>query len=571
MRVCLLMARRLRSTPRRVLDRLRRSGRPDRVGGEDPSQAPRPVVRRDPVPELAPPPDVQHVVLVEGIPMEFGGRTASILAKCRTLYEQGGLRSVVLVRNHSHTLPRAIEGMRRRGQLGEGVEVRWLMDAYPDGTEAVPPAAVTREAEGDLEASGWVRRGRNLVRYAEDGTPLVLRRFVEGALEHEDHFDADGERIRREEYDREGRLRRTMLWDPGEATAREHVFHRRNGGPMYAQTFRPPKRPGGKPQEESVTFFDEDGNVESRQDGTLTPVVHRALDALSGGHPTIVAVEARQADDDVLDYRRDHVRTVFVAHNSHLRSTSSPLDDLRSTFRKLFRHLDTMGAMVFLTDSQRAEAEALVGRRDNVWVMPHAAPGAATHTEVERDPRLVIMMGRLASQKRTDHGIRAFVEVLEQHPDARLEIYGEGVRRAELQQLIEELGVRHAVSLEGFTNQPGREYRRATLCLQSSRFEGAPMVFVEALRQECPIVSYDIRYGPADIVDHGVNGFLVPDGDIPGLAQRTAQVLGDPELAASLRAGCAGVDGRFGQEAFAARWFELFRALDADMPDSVRR
>ena len=570
------MVRTPRSTPRRLLDRLRRSLRPREARPAPPAATatsattpPRPVKRRDPVPELLPPPDVLHVVVVEGIPMEFGGRTASILAKCRTLHELGGIRSVVLVRNHAHTLPRAVEGMRRRGQLGDGVEVRWLMDAYPDATEPVDPPAPTRETERDLEARGWTRQGRNLV-HRVDGVPQELRRFRDGALEHVDDFDAEGRRVRRDEYDATGRLRRTLRWDAGDGTVLEQVFYRRNGAPMYAVTLAPPGRPGGRPREVSVTFFDESGEVDETQEGSMTPVVHRALDALTAGRPTILAVEARQADQDLVGYRRDHVRTCFVAHNSHLQTADSELDDLRGSFRRLFRHLDTMGAMVFLTDSQRADAEALLGRRDTFWVMPHAAPGRATHTEVERDPRLVIMMGRLAGQKRTDHGIRAFAKVLEQVPDARLEIYGEGVRRAELQQLIDDLGVAGSVTLQGFTQQPGREYRRATLCLQSSRFEGAPMVFVEALRQACPIVSYDIRYGPADIIDHGVNGFLVPDGDIEGLAARTVQVLRDPGLARRLSDGCAGVDERFGQEAFAARWFHLFRTLYEDMPASVR-
>ena len=522
------------------------------------------------MPELLPPPDVLHVVLVEGIPMEFGGRTASILAKCRTLYEQGGVRSVVLVRNHAHTLPRAVEGMRRRGQLGEGVEIRWLMDAYPDTTEPVDPPPPTRETPADLEARGWVRAGRGLVHRVE-GVPQELRRFRDGALEHVDHYDADGHRVRREEYDATGRLRRTLRWEPGGSAPVEHVYHRRNGLPLYALAFDPPRGEGERPRLGTVTLFDEAGEVETTQAGSLAPVVHRALDALTDHRPTVLAVEARQVDRDVVGYRRDHVRTCFVAHNSHLRTASSELDDLRGSFRRLFTHLDAVDAMVFLTDSQRADAEALLGRRDTFWVMPHAAPGSATHTDVERDPRLVIMMGRLAGQKRTDHGIRAFAQVLEQVPDARLSIYGEGSRRTELQQLIDDLGVAGSVTLEGFTQQPGREYRRATLCLQSSRFEGAPMVFVEALRQACPIISYDIRYGPADIIDHGTNGFLVPDGDIDGLAARTVQVLQDPELARALSQGCAGVDERFGQEAFAARWFHLFRTLYEDMPASARR
>ncbi|WP_192796644.1 glycosyltransferase [Serinicoccus kebangsaanensis] len=567
------MVGRLRSTPRRVVSRVLRSLRsratePDHADAVQ-TPAPPPGARRGGVPELSPPPDVLHVVLVEGIPLEFGGRTASILSKCRTLYELGGIRSVVLVRNHAHTLPRAIEGMRRRGQLSEGVEIRWLMDAYPDATESAGPAAPTLETAADLERAGWVAKGGNLVEEV-DGRPVRLRRFRDDALDHEHHFDDQGYRVRRDEFDHTGRLRRTIRWEPGVPSPSEQVFYRRNGRPMYSVEFSPPPQVGSRAVEESVTVYDEDGRPESTRRGTMTPIVHRALDAVIGTRPTILAVEARQADADALAYTRDHVRTCFVAHNSHLKTASSDLDEVRAPFRRLFRRQDSMGAMVFLTERQRADAEAYLGRQDTFWVMPHAAPGQATHADVQPDPDLVIMMGRLADQKRTDHGIRAFAAVVEQLPGARLEIFGEGERRAELQQLIDDLGLQDSVSLQGFTTQPGREYRRATLVLQSSKFEGAPIVFVEALRQQCPIVSYDIRYGPADIIDHGVNGFLVEDADIDGLAERVVQVLSDPDLAASLRAGCAGVDERFGERAFAARWFELFRSLYAQMPPSVR-
>ena len=138
-------------------------------------------------------------------------------------------------------------------------------------------------------------------------------------------------------------------------------------------------------------------------------------------------------------------------------------------------------------------------------------------------------------------------------------VAAEDTRR--LRKLVDRLGVREAVTFRGYTKDPGREYQRAALCLLSSRFEGAPMVIVEALRHGAPVVSYDIRYGPADIIEDGVNGFLVPDGNVNALAARVRQVLEDPVLAQRLQDGCSRAEERFGQRAFAARWFELFRQM----------
>ena len=96
------------------------------------------------------------------------------------------------------------------------------------------------------------------------------------------------------------------------------------------------------------------------------------------------------------------------------------------------------------------------------------------------------------------------------------------------------------------------------------------MVLGEAMANGCPVVSYDVRYGPSDVITDGVNGFLVPPGDVGAVAAATLRVLREPGLAQELSAGCERVVERFGREAFVARWVALFHEMSADLSTTDR-
>lgn len=574
MGVCLLMVGKLRTTAKRAAIRLRSVAGRSTAQGSPVEVTPPLQVRRDPVPELMPPPaGLVHVVLVDGVPVDYGGRTASILAKCRTLYDLGGVESVLLVRNFAPSLPRAIEAMANRGHLCPGLRVVGVSEAYPDESEPGPvdPQFVwsdeRRAAEGwyEVPARSRAEGARQFVRY-DDGVLQAKLHAVNDRPTVQEQFNQAGTRVRRDDFGPDGRRLAMTLWDGSSDTPCTRVLFRRNGAPLYAHRTQPPVRPGGWPQESGTTTFDTLGRPVAEH-ATFAPVLHEALDAVIGGRPAILSVEARRLDREVATYRRASVRECYVLHNTHLEPPGDDLGAFRRGFRGLFNRAGDVPAVVFLTDTQRAEAEAELGVHDNFAVIPHAAPETERDPSIQRDPHLVLIMGRLAPQKRLDHAIQAFAQVVRGEPAARLEIFGEGPRRAQLVTLVQRLGIQDSVTFRGYTTDPGREYQRASLCLLSSTFEGAPMVIVEALRHGCPVVSYDIRYGPADIIEEGVNGFLVPDGDIDALADRVARILGDPELARRLQAGCDRAQERFGQRAFGARWFQLFRSLVADMAE----
>jgi glycosyltransferase involved in cell wall biosynthesis len=163
-------------------------------------------------------------------------------------------------------------------------------------------------------------------------------------------------------------------------------------------------------------------------------------------------------------------------------------------------------------------------------VVPHGVPAAASVVPpARREQGRVVMLNRLAPGKRIDHAIRAFADVVAVVPAARLDVYGDGAERAALQRLIDERGLGAHIALHGSVTDPDRVLDEASVLLFTSAFEGQGLAVVEALAHGCPVVSYDVRYGPRDALADG-GGILVPDGHAAGLTAALVRVLEDPEL-----------------------------------------
>lgn len=142
-------------------------------------------------------------------------------------------------------------------------------------------------------------------------------------------------------------------------------------------------------------------------------------------------------------------------------------------------------------------------------------------------PPVVLTVGRLEKQKDHETLIRAFARVVEQIP-ARLVILGEGGLRKTTQALIVELGLETLVELPGFVSNPFAYMGRAAVFVLSSAWEGLPGVLVEAMACGCPLVSTDCPSGPAEILENGKWGALVPVGDSDALSQAILAAIKNP-------------------------------------------
>jgi glycosyltransferase involved in cell wall biosynthesis len=139
-------------------------------------------------------------------------------------------------------------------------------------------------------------------------------------------------------------------------------------------------------------------------------------------------------------------------------------------------------------------------------------------------PPVILGVGRHHFQKGFDTLLRAFARVRQETP-ARLVILGEGPERPNLERLAAELGVAADVDMPGFDPNPFRYMKRAGVFVLSSRYEGLPNVLIQALACGCPVVSTNCPNGPAEILDDGRYGALVPVDDVEAMAQAIVAAL----------------------------------------------
>lgn len=142
-------------------------------------------------------------------------------------------------------------------------------------------------------------------------------------------------------------------------------------------------------------------------------------------------------------------------------------------------------------------------------------------------PPVLLGAGTLKIQKDFSTLIRAFARVRARRP-ARLIIIGEGSQRQRLQSLIHTLRLETDVDMPGFVTNPYAWMARADLFVLSSAWEGLPGALIEALACGCPVVSTDCPSGPAEILQGGIYGPLVPVGDDGAMADAIMSVLDQP-------------------------------------------
>lgn len=112
----------------------------------------------------------------------------------------------------------------------------------------------------------------------------------------------------------------------------------------------------------------------------------------------------------------------------------------------------------------------------------------------------------------------------------RLIILGEGEDREKIIKLAKKLKIYNHIHLLGFKKNPIEYMKQADVFVFSSRFEGCPIILVEAMIAKIPIVSTDCDFGPKDILENGKNGILVPVGDYKSMAKAILKLLEDNKL-----------------------------------------
>lgn len=185
--------------------------------------------------------------------------------------------------------------------------------------------------------------------------------------------------------------------------------------------------------------------------------------------------------------------------------------------------------------------------------------------EIKSNPHLksnkvALAVGRFTEQKGFDRLINIWSKLPPHVQDWRLDIVGDGEDEAILNGLIADRKLNN-VHLIKTTSNIEEHYEQASIYLMTSRWEGLPMVLIEAQSYGLPILSYDCLTGPRDVVRNGRNGYLIPDGNEYEFVAKLVHTVENDVLRHEFALTAKKDSERFDKVAVIESWLQLFKSI----------
>jgi len=142
--------------------------------------------------------------------------------------------------------------------------------------------------------------------------------------------------------------------------------------------------------------------------------------------------------------------------------------------------------------------------------------------------RVIIAVGSLTEQKGFDRLIKLLTRI--DLTGWKVLIIGEGSKRKELTELIQEFKLEDKIFLVGRKSNIYDYYKRASIFVLSSYWEGFPNVLLEAMAHGCSCIAFDCKTGPSEIIEDGINGYLVEDNNSKLFRDRLVELMNNKDI-----------------------------------------
>lgn len=210
----------------------------------------------------------------------------------------------------------------------------------------------------------------------------------------------------------------------------------------------------------------------------------------------------------ILVARLYSIKIIVEEHNSYLRSMERRKFLTDFTRKHLYKRADLLTVLTSFDVAFYKKYGA------NVVVMPNPCSFPPIQNKVLNRDKTILAVGNLDRyhHKGLDNLLDLVAPILKSNPDWKLKIAGSGDHGFELLQgLSEKNEISEQVIFTGFVSNISELMRASAIFILPSRFEGLPMVLLEAMSQGMACIAYDCKTGPSDIITNNVNGLLIAD------------------------------------------------------------
>ena len=184
-----------------------------------------------------------------------------------------------------------------------------------------------------------------------------------------------------------------------------------------------------------------------------------------------------------------------------------------------------------------------------------------TAGEYDPENKKIISVGRLTYQKNFQTAVKVASSVLPQFPDWQWDIYGQGEDLDDLLRMTREAGIDGQMHFCGQVTDLYERYKDYSIMVMTSRYEGFPMTLLEGLGNGLPLLSFDIPTGPDEIIEDGINGYLIQEGYINDLASKLQKLMSEKPLRISMSQECKIKSKAFAIDDVTEKWEKTVHSI----------
>ncbi|MGH1833343.1 glycosyltransferase [Enterococcus gilvus] len=371
------------------------------------------------------------------------------------------------------------------------------------------------------------------------------------------YFDSNRKKRKRHIYDQRGFLSSEFILDSDQNVLLETYY-----SPMGEKKVEKFYQYGNIKKETLINIYDK-GNqfILSSEEELITFFLERILtkNDIAISDKNIVIANSLAKVSNVK-------KKIAILHSKHYSGLDVQNGRISAPYKYVFDNLDTFDYVICSTKQQQAD---LLNRFDNdgkFICIPVGIKKNVNKNDLKLDSSSIIRIGVVAryySEKRLDHVIKAFSVIHSLIPNTELHLYGFGDSREQYQTekdliyLREQLSLADVVKFRGYFVNLDNEYKKMHVLLLTSKYEGFCLALLEGISYGIPAVSYDINYGPKEMIDSGNSGYLAKNGSIEDLANKVIKVLDDPYEYELLSEQAYKKSNEFSEDAIRRKWEEI--------------
>jgi len=182
------------------------------------------------------------------------------------------------------------------------------------------------------------------------------------------------------------------------------------------------------------------------------------------------------------------------------------------------------------------------------------------HETISRE-KIVLAVGRLVYQKNFAELLEIWSMIQGQCNGWKLRVVGSGSLENELKEKVCQLGISDTVEFPGFSSNVDEEMAKASIYVMTSIYEGFGLVLVEAQNAGLPCISYDLPYGPSEIIRDGEDGFIVENRNKKKFADKLLRLIQDADLRSRMGKTAQDNSKRFSTEIIVGQWMKKYNTL----------